>query len=178
MPNSPVDATRVWLETIIIGYGLCPFAKRELDRGSIRFYQEDASTIEACLHGLVAECVRLDSDDRIATTLIIYSQGFTDFTAYLDFLGLAEDLLVAQGYEGVYQLASFHPEYCFAQTAPDDAANYTNRSPYPMLHLLRESSIDEAVDSHPDPDGIPERNIRLTRQLGLSQMQALLAACR
>lgn len=175
--DSPIDATRAWLETVIINYGLCPFAKRELDCGGIRFCVDEDTDTETCLHHLIAECVRLDDDASIVTTLLIYSQGFADFADYLDFLSLAEALLVAQGYEGIYQLASFHPEYCFADAATDDAANYTNRSPYPMLHLLRESSIGEAISSHPNPDGIPERNIKLTRQLGLSQMQALLAAC-
>lgn len=177
MPNPPIIATRLWLESVIIGHTLCPFAKRELERGSIHFCTEADTDPETCLHQLIGECVRLDNDSNIATTLIIYSHGFSDFYAYLDFLALAEALLAAQGYEGVYQLASFHPDYCFAQAAADDAANYTNRSPYPMLHLLRESDIEQAVSSHPDPDGIPERNIRHTRQLGLNQMQALLAAC-
>ncbi|MDD2722598.1 MAG: DUF1415 domain-containing protein [Methylovulum sp.] len=179
MSNSSffINSTRIWLETIIIGYAICPFAKPELESGGIRFYVDEAVDLESCLHNLVTECARLDLDDGIATTLLIYSQGFAEFDDYLDFLGLAEALLVAQGYEGVYQLASFHPDYCFDQATPDDAANYTNRSPYPMLHLLRESSIEAAVANHPDAKGIPRRNIKLTRQLGLSQMQAMLAAC-
>lgn len=172
-----IHATRTWLETIIIEYSICPFAQRELAQGTIRFFDDSATDLELCLHHLVAECQRLDEDDSIATTLLIYSQYFTHFDDYLDFLELAENLLVAQGYEGVYQLASFHPDYRFDQAPLDDAANYTNRSPFPMLHLLRESSIEEAVNSHPDAEGIPERNIKLTRQLGLAHMQALLTAC-
>lgn len=178
MPTlSAIAATRMWLETVIIGHSLCPFAKRELDLGSIRFYEDAETRIEICLQNLIAECVLLDGDETITTTLLIYPHGFAVFDDYLDFLGLAEDLLIAQGYEGVYQLASFHPDYCFDETVPNDAANYTNRSPYPMLHLLRESSIEQAVNSHPDAEGIPPRNIKLTRKLGLKQMQALLAAC-
>lgn len=174
---SPVAATRTWLETVIIAHGLCPFAKHELDRGSIRFFVDTGNDVETCLHHLIAECRQLDSDGGIATTLLIYSQGFAAFDDYLDFLGFAEDLLIIQGYEGVYQLASFHPDYCFDESMPDDAANYTNRSPFPMLHLLRESSVDKAIDSYPDAESIPSRNIKHTRKLGLSQMQKLLAAC-
>ncbi|WP_019866160.1 DUF1415 domain-containing protein [Methylovulum miyakonense] len=178
MNHSPaISATRAWLQTIIIGYSLCPFAKRELERNSIRYYEEAETGIEKCLLNLIAECARLDNDGSITTTLLIYRHGFTAFDGYLDFLDLAESLLLAQGYEGVYQIASFHPDYCFAGAEPDDPANYTNRSPYPMLHLLRESSIDFAVSNHPDVEGIPQRNIGLTRQLGLEKMQALLAAC-
>jgi len=102
-----------------------------LERGKHPFLHEADTDPETCLHQLIGECVRLDNDSNIATTLIIYSHGFSDFYAYLDFLALAEALLAAQGYEGIYQLASFHPDYCFAQAAADDAANYTNRSPYP-----------------------------------------------
>jgi len=108
---------------------------------------------------------------------LIYAGAFADFDDYLDFLGLAEALLSDQGYEGIYQLASFHPDYSFEEAALDDAANYTNRSPYPMLHLLRESSLEQAIAHYPDPENIPERNIALTRELGLTKMKTLLAAC-
>jgi hypothetical protein len=109
--------------------------------------------------------------------LLIFSTSLSHFDDYLDFLHVAEQLLSAQGYEGVYQLASFHPDYCFDGANIDDPANYTNRSPYPMLHLLRESSLEKAIDRHPHPEQIPAHNIALTRQLGLAKMQALLAAC-
>ncbi len=170
-------ATQAWLKSVIISYGICPFAKRELERGSIYFSVNHDTTIENGLLHLIAECDRLDTDPDIETTLLIYADAFTAFDDYLDFVDIAESLLIEQGYEGTYQLASFHPDYCFQGSDTDDAANYTNRSPYPMLHLLRETSIDQAVASHPDPESIPQRNIELTRKLGLSKMQALLAAC-
>jgi len=176
-PFFVINATRTWLETIIIEFAICPFAKPEFERGGIRFYADESVNLESCLHNLISECTRLDIDDNIATTLLIYSQSFVGFDDYLNYLELAEALLVSQGYEGIYQLASFHPDYCFDQTTLDDAANYTNRSPYPMLHLLRESSIEEAIYNHPDAEGIPQRNIKLTRQFGLTKMQALLSAC-
>lgn len=172
-----IDATQSWLKTIIIEYGICPFAKRELERGSIRFSVNADSDIEKRLLHLMQECDRLDTDQDIETTLLIYTDALTAFDDYLDFLELAETLLTEQGYEGIYQLASFHPDYCFEDSNQDDPANYTNRSPYPMLHLLRETSIEQAVNAYPHPEHIPQRNIELTRKLGLVKMQALLSAC-
>jgi hypothetical protein len=172
-----IAATQTWLKTIIIEYTICPFAKRELERGSIRFSINHDTEIENCLLNLMLECDRLDTDSSIETTLLIYDSAFTAFDDYLDFLELAETLMCEQGYEGIYQLASFHPDYCFEGSARDDPANYTNRSPYPMLHLLRETSIERAVATYPHPENIPQRNIELTRELGLAKMQALLAAC-
>ena len=172
-----IATTQTWLKTIIIEYSICPFAKRELERGSIRFSINHDTEIENCLLNLMLECDRLDSDSNIETTLLIYDRAFTTFDDYLDFLELAETLMCEQGYEGIYQLASFHPDYCFEGAAQDDPANYTNRSPYPMLHLLRETSIERAVASYPHPENIPQRNIELARELGLAKMQVLLAAC-
>jgi hypothetical protein len=172
-----IAATQAWLKTIIIAYSICPFAKRELERGSIRFSVDHDTKIESCLLNLMLECDRLDTDASIETTLLIYDSAFATFDEYLDFLELAGTLLVDQDYEGVYQLASFHPDYCFEGAKQDDPANYTNRSPYPMLHLLRETSIERAIATYPHPENIPQRNIELTRKLGLAKMQALLAAC-
>jgi hypothetical protein len=172
-----ITTTQNWLKTIIIAYNICPFAKRELDRGSIRFSSNHDAEIESCLLDLMLECDLLDTDSSVETTLLIYDSAFTKFDDYLDFLELAETLLIEQGYEGIYQLASFHPDYCFVGAEPDDPANYTNRSPYPMLHILREASIEQAVATYPHPENIPQRNIELTRELGLVKMQALLSAC-
>jgi hypothetical protein len=172
-----IRATQAWLTSIIIAHNICPFAQREQERGSIRFSVDQQTDIDACLLNLILECDRLDTDTDIETTLLIYAHAFKSFDDYLDFLAVAEDLLIDQGYEGIYQLASFHPDYCFEGASQDDPANYTNRSPYPMLHLLRETSIDRAVSSYPDVDNIPQRNIELTRSLGLAKLQTLLAAC-
>ncbi|MDO9046611.1 MAG: DUF1415 domain-containing protein [Methylobacter sp.] len=178
LPDHDVKAaTLAWLKSVIIEYSICPFAKRELDRGSIYFSVNHDTKIEQCLLHLMDECDRLDTEPGIETTLLIYADAFAEFDDYLDFIEIAESLLTEQGYEGTYQLASFHPDYYFQGVEPDDAANYTNRSPYPMLHLLRETSIEQAVAGHPDPENIPQHNIELTRKLGLAKMQALLAAC-
>jgi hypothetical protein len=175
--HSLIVSTQAWLNTIIVEYSICPFAKRELDRGSVRLVASHDTDIENCLLNVILECERLNNDSGIETTLLIYGKAFTAFDDYLDFLGIAEALLIEQGYEGVYQLASFHPDYCFEGAKQDDPANYTNRSPYPLLHLLRETSIDRAIATHPNAENIPQRNIDLTRELGLAKMQALLAAC-
>lgn len=172
-----IAATQAWLNTFVIAYNICPFARREQERNSIRYQVVENNSIEKCLETVIAECEHLDSEPDTETTLLIFAEDFADFEDFLDLLALSEQLLIDQGYEGVYQLASFHPDYCFAQTLEDDPSNYTNRSPYPMLHLIREASIEKAVASHPDPDGIPDRNIALTRQLGLETLRAILGAC-
>lgn len=171
-----LSATQNWLTRFIIAYSICPFAKREQERGSIRYAVYQDTDIAACLLAVIDECLTLDSNDEIETSLLIYANAFKSFDDYLDFLALAEELLIDQGYEGEYQLASFHPDYYFDGAKADDPANYTNRSPYPMLHLIRERSIEQAVRLHPDPEGIPQRNIALTRELGLAKLQHLLSS--
>ncbi|WP_333873308.1 DUF1415 domain-containing protein [Methylobacter sp.] len=178
LPDHEVKAaTQAWLKSVIIEYGICPFAKRELERGSIYFSVNHDRELEQCLLHLMDECERLNTETDIETTLLIYAEAFSEFDDYLDFVEIAESLLTEQGYEGTYQLASFHPDYCFQGSDQYDASNYTNRSPYPMLHLLRETSIEQAVAEYPDPENIPQHNIELTRKLGLAKMQTLLAAC-
>lgn len=123
----------------------------------------DAADLEELLHELVAECRRLDAEPGIATTLLIAPAGMEDFDDYLDWLELAERLLDDLGYRGIYQLASFHPDYVFDGVEAADPANATNRSPYPMLHILREAELERALASYPDPESIPERNMAKLR---------------
>lgn len=169
--------TKKWLQNVVIAHNICPFAERVFKNDGIHFEVETSTDIETCLENLIAECERLDENETIETTLLIYAKAFADFEEYLDFLEVAQALLEAQDYEGVYQLASFHPNYCFDGSLENDAANYTNRSPYPMLHLLRESSLEHALANYPNPETIPENNIELTRKLGVEKMKATLAAC-
>ncbi len=164
-----------WLETIVIGHDFCPFAKKELLQDSIRYYINGSSNTEDTLHDLVDEFIFLDQHPEIETTLFILPKGFDDFDDFLDLVEIANALLEEQHYSGIYQLANFHPDYCFHGSDNNDPANYTNRSPYPVLHLIRESSLERAVASHPDPEGIPERNIAYARALGLETLQAELA---
>lgn len=133
--------------------------------------------MESCLTTLMEETARLDNDPAIETSFIIFSNAFSVFEDYLDLLALGEQLLKQNRYEGVYQLASFHPLYLFADSTDDDPANYTNRSPYPMLHLLREESISKALEHYEDPEAIPGRNINFAREKGLTYMKMLRDAC-
>ncbi len=168
--------TKNWLDDFIINYNICPFAGKVVEENSLYYFVDTANNIADCLHHLINECQRLDINNNIETTLLIYTDNFNSFDDFLDYLDLANELLMAQDYEGIYQLASFHPDYCFAETDNNDASNYTNRSPFPMLHLIREASIEKFLKSFPDPESIPVRNIELTRSLGRSKLQALFTA--
>jgi len=170
---SCIYQTRRWVEEVIVAHSFCPFARREVEHQRIRYAVSPTSQVAGALEALIDECILLDRDSNIETTLLIYPQGFEAFEDYLDFTALAEALLVEQGYEGIYQLATFHPAYCFADVPDDDPANYTNRSPCPVLHLLREASLEKAISEHPDPEGIPERNVSYARELGLSALREL-----
>ncbi len=172
-----IRQTQCWLDSIIIEHNICPFAKKERDKGSIRFFVDKASGLDQVLENLLSECERLDDNPEIETTLFIMVHVAQDFNDYLELLDIANQLLIAQGYEGVYQLASFHPDYCFSGCSEDDPANYTNRSPYPSLHIIREESLEKALKHYPQPELIPERNVRYCQELGLKKMQSLLAKC-
>lgn len=161
--SSLIAHTRAWLDAFVVTHDICPFAGREVRRGAVRYALASSSDMEGLLHELVAECQRLDADATIATTLLIAPSGMDDFDDYLDWVELSERLLDDLGYLGVYQLASFHPDYVFDGVEADDPANATNRSPAPMLHLLREAEIEKALASYPDPEAIPERNMALLR---------------
>ncbi|MBE9525568.1 MAG: DUF1415 domain-containing protein [Proteobacteria bacterium] len=172
-----IQQTQCWLDKFIIALNICPFASKERDKGSIRFFVDENSNLANVLENFVLECERLDQNDEIETTLFILGAMAEDFEDYLDFLDIANQLLISQGYEGVYQLASFHPQYMFAESEKDEAANYTNRSPYPMLHIIREESLEKALLTYPNPELIPENNIALCRKMGVEKTQAILSAC-
>ena len=172
-----IAATRRWLERAVIGLNLCPFAKAVHAKGQVRFVLSDATTPEALLSELGKELLLLrDADpEAIDTTLLVHPQVLGDFLDYNDFLDQADALVEALDLEGVLQVASFHPRYQFADSAPEDVENFTNRSPYPTLHLLREDSVARAVDAFPDPDAIVERNIATLQELGVDGWNKLLA---
>ncbi|PZO24220.1 MAG: DUF1415 domain-containing protein, partial [Betaproteobacteria bacterium] len=169
--------TRRWVEQVVVAFNLCPFAKRELVKDRVRFVVSKAKDEATLLDELAHELALLNVDEAVETTLLIHPQVLQDFYHYNDFLEAADELLVDMNLEGVYQVASFHPDYQFGGTEPDDVENYTNRSPYPMLHLLREDSLSEAIDNYPEVDLIPERNIDCMNEQGLEKMQTLLNAC-
>lgn len=183
MSERPQDAdaiamTRAWVARFVVARNICPFAGREVRRDTIRYALVRGDDPQGMLHALIDECRRLDAEPAIETTLMILPDGMSDFEDYLDLLGVAESLLEAEGYAGIYQLASFHPDYVFEGVAADDPANYTNRSPWPMWHLLRESGVEAAVAAYPDPEAIPERNIDALREAGHAALTEEWAVCR
>ena len=174
--EDPIAQTRRWLERAVIGLNLCPFAKAVYVKQQVRFVLSEATTTEALLDELTAELSLLSQTDAQAvdTTLLVHPHVLTDFLDYNDFLDRADAAVAALGLEGEIQVASFHPQYQFAGTYPDEMGNYTNRAPFPTLHLLREASIDRAVAAFPDPDVIVERNIATLEELGVEGWKRLM----
>jgi hypothetical protein len=163
-----IEATRHWLTRAVIGLNLCPFAKSVHVKDQIRYALSEARTLEDVLADLERELRHLAETDpeQIDTTLLIVPHALGDFTDYNDALYFADTLLKQLGLEGELQIASFHPMYQFDGTEPDAIENYTNRAPYPIFHLLREASIERAVDAFPDAADIYERNMETLRRLG------------
>jgi hypothetical protein len=174
MSNTRVDyeavtaATEQWLEKAVIGLNLCPFAKAVHVKKQVRYVVSEASTPEELLEDLVKELEFLAEEDpeMVDTTLLIHPLVLQDFEDYNEFLDVADAALEELELDGVLQVASFHPEYQFADTDKNDMSNYTNRSPYPTLHILREESIDRAVEAFPEASDIFEKNIDTMEKLG------------
>lgn len=172
-----ITQTRNWIRAVVAGCNFCPFVAKELKQDTIHYEVQTGTTVLSCKQTLIAEFLRLDNHSAIETTLLILPGLFPVFHDYLDFVALAESVLHKKGYSGKYQLASFHPLYQFAGTAVDDVVNYTNKSIYPMIHILREDSITRALLRYPDPEGIPGRNIDFARQKGSAYMKMLRDSC-
>ncbi len=168
-----IDQTKKWIVDVVIGCNLCPFAAHVVKQQTIFYKVETSIDQDVCLDSFVYEMQRLDTNETIETSFLIFPHAFEKFDDYLYLLSRAEKLLKRNGYEGIYQVASFHPLYLFANSDENDPANYTNRSIYPMLHLLREESIDKALENYKSPDNIPERNINFTREKGIVYMKML-----
>jgi uncharacterized protein len=167
---TPIEQTRHWLEQAVIGLNLCPFAKAVHSKGQIRWVESTATDVKALMADLVHELQLLAAADpeAIDTTLLLHPQVLGDFLDYNDFLDLADAALEELGLTGELQIASFHPQYQFDGTAPDDVENLSNRSPFPTLHLLREDSVGRAVAAFPEAESIYEKNIETLRGLGPS----------
>ena len=180
-PIEPQDQARIqadtqhWLEKAVIGLNLCPFAKSVHVNKRLRYVVSDAETPEALLKELARELMLLvrSDPDEVETTLLIHPKVLTDFLDFNDFLGAADALVEELKLDGDLQIASFHPDYQFEGTDIDDISNYSNRSPYPTLHLLRETSIERAVESMADTDSIFETNIETLEKLGIEGWKAL-----
>ena len=173
--DEAIAATRRWLEVAVIGLNLCPFAKAVHVKEQIRYVVSEAEDAEALLQDLVRELRALEEADpeTVDTVLLIHPRALNDFSDYNDFLDVADAAVEALELSGVLQVASFHPEYRFADTEADDISNYSNRSPYPMLHLLREESIDKAVEVFPEAETIYLKNMETLRKLGIEGWRAL-----
>lgn len=161
-----IQLTKDWIEQIVIGCHFCPFAAKPFFEGNIRYQVCRASDFRSLLQNLESECRYLDHNPETETSLLILTEACSSFSTYLELLALAEKKLHSLHYRGIYQLASFHPQYCFAGSQIADPANYTNRSPLPMLHLLREASITRAIRHFEAPERIPERNMAFAREKG------------
>jgi uncharacterized protein len=172
-----ISQTKKWITDVVVGCNFCPFAANAVKQQMIYYHVENSADATICLQSFLQELIRLDEDISIETSFIIFPNTFKKFHDYLDIVTAAEKLLQQNGYEGIYQLASFHPLYQFANSATNDAANYTNKSIYPMLHLLREESIDKALAHYKNPEGIPGRNIDFAREKGEVYMKMLRDGC-
>ncbi|MCX2863069.1 DUF1415 domain-containing protein [Paucibacter sp. PLA-PC-4] len=175
-PAEQIEAdTRAWLEKAVIGLNLCPFAKSVHVNNRLRYVVSGATSPEELLKELAKELLllRRSDPDEIETTLVIHPQVLQDFLDFNDFIGAADALVEDLELDGELQIASFHPQYQFDGTAADDISNYSNRSPYPTLHILRESSIERAVETMADTDAIYEANMATLEKLGLDGWKAL-----
>lgn len=165
------------MSNILSSCNFCPFAARTLQQHNVHYQVEASTNTTVCLDAFLKEIARLDKELDIETSFLIFPNAFQQFDDYLEAVSLAEHLLEEKGYTGVYQLASFHPLYRFADSVQDDAADYTNRAIYPMLHLLRESSVERAVAHYKNPENIPRHNVDFARNKGLTFMKLLRDSC-
>lgn len=172
-----IESVRHWVESFIIKNNLCPFAGREFLSERIRFSYTDASSEPQLLSALTDEIELLNQNLAIETTLLIHPEVLQDFIDYNQFLDQTEHLLESLELLGIYQIASFHPDYQFSGSRPADAENYTNRSPYPLIHILREQSVERAITSHPDIGTISSNNIALMNHLGADTLSKILQHC-
>ncbi len=171
-----IEATKNWLEKVVVGLNLCPFARQPFSTGRVRYVVYEGTDIVQLAIRMIQEAQYLKEHPsaEVETTLLILSNALPDFLDYLDFVAEGEWLIRENGLEGVIQLASFHPDYQFAGTEPEAPENYTNRSPYPMLHLLREESIERVLEHYENPEEIPARNIEKMQELGVEGIRKLL----
>ena len=177
MTLSPTQQTKNWVSQVIVGFNFCPFAKKEVVNNTIQYVDSKTTNHEDAVIEMLSLIQAMREDESIETCLQIFSEGFNDFDEFLDLVDLANAMLASSGYEGFIQIANFHPDYVFADSDETDAANYTNRAPFPTLHLIREHSMARVLAVHPDPEGIPETNILLAREKGIAFWQQLLQSC-
>ncbi|OKY27801.1 MULTISPECIES: DUF1415 domain-containing protein [Thalassotalea] len=173
-PEEAVKATRLWLEKIVVALNFCPFAKKELINETIEYHVCESRRFTPALEAFILQVEKLVKLPEVETTLVIFNQGFNDFEDFLALVDYANDLLNDCGYEGIFQIATFHPDYTFEGEEPSNASHYTNRSPLPILHILREASMEKALKSYKQPELIPEENITLANNKGTQYFKAVL----
>jgi uncharacterized protein len=171
-----IEHTKAWVNNVVIGCNFCPFAAREFNTNTIRYVVLENLPMQELQKNLLEELQLLDNETAIATTLLILPNQYATFEDFLEVIDDAEDVLNWENYEGIYQIASFHPLYVFESEDPKSASHFTNRSPYPILHILREDMVSKAIDKYPHAmEKIPEDNIKFTSEKGIAYMQELLA---
>lgn len=163
--ENAIDETNQWIEKIVIKHQFCPFAAKPYFSHNIGYEVIIKSELRRFADRFLKALHNLDQREKPETTLLVFPDSVEDFYDYLDLLADAEELLIDHDYEGIYQLASFHPHYQFAGTTPDDVTNKTNRSPYPIIQILREDSVTNALKDFPNPESIPERNMAKARAI-------------
>lgn len=174
--DTVIKITQDWIETFVLGLNLCPFARHPYRTGKIKYVLFEGENLELLTEMLVNELEYLDNTPPSVceTTLIVLKEALPEFLDFLDYLEVAEYVVEQIKFEGVFQIASFHPDYQFEDTLPSDAENYTNRSPYPILHILREDSVERSIEAFPEVGDIPAQNIDTMNQLGTEKIKQML----
>lgn len=162
------ELTQQWVEAIVVGLNLCPFAAPEVRNQSIRYVASHAASLEEATQDFLAELQIIQKSDEsdLSTSLVNFTGTAVEFEAFLDLLDMCQSALESAGLEGVFQLASFHPQYCFSGVDPDDITNWTNRAPFPTIHIIREGQMSRVLVHYKTPEEIPERNMALMERLG------------
>lgn len=174
-PSTITEHVNQWLNDVVIGLNLCPFATKPQRNQQIKIFVSQASREEALLQDILDQLLELDTKEaqELETTLVVVPNMLDDFMDYNFFIDWVEALIRQQDWEGIFQVATFHPHYCFAGTCPEDDENLTNRSPYPIFHLIREQSMERVLKHYPNPEAIPEINIQRVSQLSPAERKAL-----
>ncbi|EKO3563930.1 DUF1415 domain-containing protein [Vibrio metschnikovii] len=174
-PSTITEHVNQWLNDVVIGLNLCPFAAKPQRNQQIKIFVSQASLEEALLQDILDQLLELDTKEakELETTLVVVPNMLDDFMDYNFFIDWVEALIRQQDWEGIFQVATFHPDYCFAGTCPEDDENLTNRSPYPIFHLIREQSMERVLKHYPNPEAIPEINIQRVSQLSPAERKAL-----
>lgn len=177
--RDPATTTLNWVRQFVVGLNLCPFAAPVLRQQGLKIVVCEAVDSKELIAAVLEQLDWLQQQDEgsVATSLLVFSRTLTAFDDYWQFVGVAEQLLADAGLEGVIQIASFHPDYCFAGVDPDDVSHFSNRSPFPMLHFIREAHLSRVLDTVSDPDSIPDANIRRLRTMGREAIDRLLKQC-